>query len=50
MNEFCPTCSGSGGIEVLDGSIGEVVTIPCPDCGGSEKDTDIGYKALEGTK
>ena len=35
MNEFCPICSGSGGIEVLDYSIGEIITIPCPDCGGS---------------
>src|SRR5690606_26785574 len=41
MNEFCPTCNGSGGIDVLDYSIGEVVTIPCPDCGGNEKATDV---------
>ena len=35
MNEICPTCNGSGGIDVFEDSIGEIVTIPCPDCGGS---------------
>ncbi|WP_276666031.1 hypothetical protein [Caldibacillus debilis] len=34
MNEICPTCNGSGGIDVFEDSIGEIVTIPCPDCGG----------------
>ena len=34
MNEFCPTCNGSGGIDTFEESIGEIVTIPCPDCGG----------------
>ena len=47
MNEFCPTCNGSGGIEVFEWSIGEIVTIPCPDCEGSEKTTDVARKALE---
>ena len=35
MNEICPTCNGSGGIDTFEESIGEVVTITCPDCGGS---------------
>ena len=35
MNEICSTCNGSGGIEVLEYSIGEIVTIPCSDCEGS---------------
>ena len=48
MNEICPTCSGSGGIELFEYSIGEVVTIPCPDCGGSEETTDVERKVLEG--
>ena len=47
MNEWCPICNGSGGIDVLDYSIGEIVTIPCPDCEGSEKATDVARKALE---
>ena len=34
MNEICSTCNGSGGIDVFEDSIGEIVTIPCPDCGG----------------
>ena len=50
MNEWCPICNGSGGIDVLDYSIGEVVTIPCTDCGGSEKTTDVTHKALEESK
>lgn len=41
MNEVCPTCYGSGGIEVLEYSIGEIVTIPCPYCGGSGETTDV---------
>ena len=41
MNEFCPTCSGSGGIEVFEYSIGEVVTIPCPDCRVSGESADV---------
>lgn len=44
MNEFCPTCSGSGGIDVLDYSIGEVVTIPCPDCRGTGYDENNGIE------
>ena len=48
MNEICPTCSGSGGIEVFEYSAGEIVTIPCPDCRGSEKATDVEHKELEG--
>src|SRR5690606_23616320 len=35
MNEVCPTCNGSGGIDTFEESIGEVVTITCSDCGGS---------------
>lgn len=46
MNEFCPTCNGSGGIEVFDGSIGEVITITCPDCGGSGETMTDDYKRL----
>lgn len=34
MNEICPTCNGSGGIDMFEDSIGEIVTILCPDCGG----------------
>lgn len=45
MNEICPTCNGSGGIDVLDYSIGEVVTIPCPDCGESG---EIGGRRMTG--
>ena len=41
MNEFCPTCNGSGGIDVLEYSIGEVVTITCPDCRGSGESADV---------
>ena len=50
MNEFCPTCNGSGGIDVFDWSAGEVVTITCPDCGGSGEATNIVRKALEDEK
>ena len=32
---ICPTCNGSGGIDIFEESIGEVVTITCPDCRGS---------------
>ena len=35
MNAICPTCNGSGGIDIFDDSIGEVVTTICSDCGGS---------------
>ena len=35
MNEICPTCNGSGGFDVFEDSIGEIVTILCQDCGGS---------------
>ena len=35
MNAICPTCNGSGGIDMFEDSIGEIVTVPCSDCGGS---------------
>lgn len=35
MNDICRNCNGSGGIDIFDDSIGEVVTITCSDCGGS---------------
>ena len=41
MNEICSTCNGSGGIDVLEYSIGEVVTITCPDCRGSGESADV---------
>src|SRR5690554_686869 len=50
MNEWCPICNGSGGIDVLEYSIGEVVTIPCPDCGGSGESTDVARKTAERAK
>lgn len=37
---ICPTCNGSGGIDVFEDSIGEVITITCPDCGGGVKSDD----------
>ncbi|HEY8542623.1 MAG TPA: hypothetical protein VIL29_09585 [Pseudothermotoga sp.] len=40
MNEICPTCNGSGGIDIFEDSIQEIVTIPCPDCGGSGENDD----------
>lgn len=46
-NEICPTCNGSGGFDVLEYSIGEIVTVPCSDCGGSGKTTDVARQALE---
>lgn len=44
--EKCPTCNGSGGIDMFEDSIGEIVTIRCPDCGGTgeelrDKEFDI---------
>jgi len=36
----CPTCNGSGGIDMFEDSIGEIVTILCPDCGGSGESDD----------
>ena len=47
-NEICQTCNGSGGIDTFEESIGEIVTIPCPDCGGSGETTDVTRKTLEG--
>ena len=46
MNDVCQTCNGSGGIDVLEYSIGEIVTIPCPDCGGSGEAMTDDYKRL----
>lgn len=40
MNKICPTCNGSGGIDTFEESIGEIATIPCPDCGGSGVSND----------
>lgn len=40
MNNICRSCNGSGGIDIFDDSIGEVVTITCSDCGGSGKSDD----------
>ena len=44
MNEVCPTCNGSGGIDVLEYSMGEIVTIPCPNCGGTGYDEKNGIE------
>lgn len=40
MNNICRACNGSGGIDIFDDSIGEIVTITCPDCGGSGVNDD----------
>lgn len=40
MNEICPTCNGSGAVDVFIDALGEPVPFTCPDCGGSGESDD----------
>jgi len=40
MNKVCPTCNGSGAVDVFIDYLGEPVPVTCPDCGGSGESDD----------
>lgn len=38
--EKCPTCNGSGAVDVFIDYLGEPVPVTCPDCGGTGELTE----------